>query len=105
MPLIQRYFKQHGFQVTYESFHYTSLLYLSDYGIDFEGGRLIFLEGIDNKPTKNVTIEPRKGRVAIFSSGAENPHFVERVSSGIRYAITVSFTCDHHKSIKDPVVP
>lgn len=50
-------------------------------------------------------MEPRKGRVAMFTSGAENPHFVERVTKGTRYAITVSFTCDVAKSIKDPGFP
>lgn len=37
-----------------------------------------------NEPTKNVTIEPRKGRVSMFTSGAENPHFVERVHNIIQ---------------------
>lgn len=72
---------------------------MSDYGIDFEGGRLSFVD-----TNKNVTVEPRKGRVTVFTSGAENPHFVERVTSGVRFAITVSFTCDVTKSISDPAV-
>lgn len=42
------------------------------------------------------------GRVSAFTSGAENPHYVERVSSGRRYALTVSFTCDPKFAIKDP---
>ena len=49
-----------SFQETYESFHYTSLLYLSDYGHDFHGGRFIFVDG-DNT---NRTVEPRKGILA-----------------------------------------
>ncbi|RZC35993.1 2-oxoglutarate and iron-dependent oxygenase domain-containing protein 3-like, partial [Asbolus verrucosus] len=97
------YWNIHIDKETYESFHYTSLLYLTDFSVDFKGGRLIFLDDI-NKPLKNVTVEPRKGRVLMFSSGAENPHFVERVTSGVRYAITVSFTCDPSMSISDPVV-
>lgn len=88
--------------MTYESFHYTSLLYLSDYGMDFKGGRLVWLDGPIAKPTNNVTVEPRLGRVAMFSSGAENVHYVERVTSGVRYAITISFTCDITKGISDP---
>lgn len=43
-----------------------------------------------------------EGRVSAFTSGAENPHYVERVSSGVRYALTVSFTCDPKFAIKDP---
>jgi len=96
------YWHVHVDKVTYDSFHYTSLLYLSDYGIEFDGGRLIFLDGPLDKPTNNVTLEPRKGRVAMFTSGGENVHYVERVSKGTRFAITVSFTCDVNKSIKDP---
>lgn len=38
----------------------------------------------------------------MFTSGAENPHFVERVTSGTRYALTVSFTCDQNEAISDP---
>lgn len=48
-----------------------------------------------------MIVEPKKGRVSMFTSGAENLHYVEKVSSGVRYAITVSFTCDPSKAIKD----
>jgi hypothetical protein len=51
-----------SFQETYESFHYTSLLYLSDYGRDFHGGRFVFIDG-DNT---NRTVEPRKGISAVL---------------------------------------
>lgn len=95
------YWHVHVDKDVYESFHYTSLLYLSDYGREFQGGRLIFLEN----PKNNVTLEPRHGRVAMFTSGSENTHYVERVTSGTRYAITVSFTCDINKSIRDHVIP
>lgn len=96
------YWHPHIDKVTYESFHYTSLLYLNDFNIDFKGGRLIFIDGDLDKPKGNVTVEPRKGRVALFTSGGENVHFVEKVVEGDRYAITVSFTCDISKSISDP---
>lgn len=42
------------------------------------------------------------GRLSFFTSGAENPHYVEKLKRGIRYAITVSFTCDASKAISDP---
>ncbi|PNF17295.1 hypothetical protein B7P43_G04972 [Cryptotermes secundus] len=51
------YWHPHIDKETYESFHYTSLLYLSDYGRDFQGGRFVFIDG-DNT---NRTVEPRKG--------------------------------------------
>lgn len=47
-------------------------------------------------------VEPVKGRVLIFSSGAENPHRVEKVKSGVRTALTIAFTCDESQAVKDP---
>ena len=42
------------------------------------------------------------GRISMFTSGGENVHFVEKVASGTRYALTIAFTCDSQKSIPDP---
>ncbi|KAF3704715.1 2-oxoglutarate and iron-dependent oxygenase domain-containing protein 3 [Channa argus] len=94
------YWHPHIDKVTYGSFDYTSLLYLSDYGSDFTGGRFIFMDQSGNR-----TVEPRAGRVSFFSSGSENLHRVEKVSWGTRYAITVSFTCDPAHAISDPTLP
>lgn len=91
------YWHPHIDKVTYGSFDYTSLLYLTDYGVDFGGGRFVFMD-----PSNNRTVEPRKGRVSFFSSGSENLHHVEKVEWGERYAITVSFTCDPDYAIADP---
>lgn len=38
----------------------------------------------------------------MFTSGSENLHFVEPVTNGIRYAITVSFTCNEKFGIAAP---
>ncbi|XP_040032243.1 2-oxoglutarate and iron-dependent oxygenase domain-containing protein 3 [Gasterosteus aculeatus] len=94
------YWHPHIDKVTYGSFDYTSLLYLSDYGSDFTGGRFIFMD-----QNANRTVEPRAGRVSFFSSGTENLHRVEKVAWGTRYAITVSFTCDPAHAISDPAMP
>ncbi|XP_077481196.1 2-oxoglutarate and iron-dependent oxygenase domain-containing protein 3 [Stigmatopora argus] len=94
------YWHPHIDKVTYGSFDYTSLLYLSDYGSDFTGGRFIFMDQNGNK-----TVEPKAGRVSFFSSGSENLHRVEKVTWGARYAITVSFTCDPAQAIADPALP
>ncbi|XP_028263636.1 2-oxoglutarate and iron-dependent oxygenase domain-containing protein 3 [Parambassis ranga] len=94
------YWHPHVDKVTYGSFDYTSLLYLSDYGSDFTGGRFVFMDQNGNR-----TVEPRAGRVSFFSSGSENLHRVEKVTSGTRYAITVSFTCDSEHAISDPALP
>ncbi|XP_051694758.1 2-oxoglutarate and iron-dependent oxygenase domain-containing protein 3 isoform X3 [Oryctolagus cuniculus] len=50
------YWHTHVDKVTYGSFDYTSLLYLSDYLEDFGGGRFVFVEEGANK-----TVEPRAG--------------------------------------------
>ncbi|KAK8727795.1 hypothetical protein OTU49_009458 [Cherax quadricarinatus] len=93
------YWHPHVDKETYESFHYTSLLYLTDYRYHFDGGRFIFIDKDSNK-----TVEPRAGRVSAFTSGSENLHYVERVTNGTRYAITVSFTCDQRHAINDPML-
>lgn len=92
------YWHPHVDKETYEHFHYTSLLYLNDFGRDFEGGRFLFID----KNNVNSTIEPRKGRILMFTSGKENLHAVEKVKSGTRYALTVSFTCNLNAAISDP---
>ncbi|XP_068622562.1 2-oxoglutarate and iron-dependent oxygenase domain-containing protein 3-like [Battus philenor] len=97
--LHDEYWHPHVDKVTYQSFHYTTLLYFSDYGIDFQGGRFVFVDEKFNK-----TVEPRKGRLSIFTSGAENMHYVEKVESGTRYAMTISFTCDQQYAIEDPSI-
>ncbi|XP_069510714.1 2-oxoglutarate and iron-dependent oxygenase domain-containing protein 3 isoform X3 [Ambystoma mexicanum] len=91
------YWHPHVDKVTYGSFDYTSLLYLSDYAKDFGGGRFVFIDEGANK-----TIEPRIGRVSFFTSGSENLHRVEKVRWGTRYAITISFTCNPEHGIGDP---
>lgn len=50
--------------MTYGSFDYTSLLYLSDYQDDFGGGRFVFMEKGANR-----TVEPRAGRVRRWPRG------------------------------------
>ncbi|XP_044528701.1 2-oxoglutarate and iron-dependent oxygenase domain-containing protein 3 [Gracilinanus agilis] len=91
------YWHPHIDKITYGSFDYTSLLYLSDYMEDFGGGRFVFMEEGVNK-----TVEPRTGRVSFFTSGSENLHRVEKVHWGTRYAITISFTCNPDHGIGDP---
>ena len=71
-------------------YHYSGLLYLSDYGRDFEGGRLHLLEEGDD----SIVVEPKAGRVVIFSSGKEHRHRVERVTRGQRFVLAFWFTCD-----------
>ena len=44
-----------------------------------------------------LEVEPRAGRIAIFSSGTENTHAVEKVTSGRRLTLSFWFTCDQEK--------
>ncbi len=41
------YWHLHVDKETYPAFHYTSLLYLTDHGVDFEGGEFVFVDGDD----------------------------------------------------------
>jgi len=99
VTLHDEYWHPHIDKETYPSFHFTSLLYLSDYKRDFTGGRFIF---IDEHAKANRSVEPREGRVSAFTSGVENRHHVEPVTGGTRYALTMGFTCDKDKAIRDP---
>ncbi|XP_076804084.1 2-oxoglutarate and iron-dependent oxygenase domain-containing protein 3-like [Clavelina lepadiformis] len=94
------YWHKHVDKIQYGSFDYTSLVYLSTHSEDFEGGTFVF----DDDGDINRTIAPMEGRVSFFTSGSENPHHVERVTSGTRYALTISFTCDPKSAIADPLV-
>ena len=70
------------------SYDYSALLYLSDYGADFEGGLFAFCDsdGVDR------LVEPRKGRLVAFTSGAENLHQVREVTQGTRHVLAMWFT-------------
>jgi hypothetical protein len=62
-------------------YDYSGLLYLSEYGKDFEGGLFEFFE-VDGR--SDTIIEPTPGRLFIFTSGRENPH---RVSDIVRFGV------------------
>eukprot|EP00730_Choanoeca_flexa_P009953 TRINITY_DN14518_c0_g1_i1.p1 TRINITY_DN14518_c0_g1~~TRINITY_DN14518_c0_g1_i1.p1 ORF type:complete len:334 (+),score=76.28 TRINITY_DN14518_c0_g1_i1:236-1237(+) len=96
------YWHEHVDRITYGSFDYTCLLYLSDYGTDFEGGRFAFDDQDWAHNRHTVFVEPIKGRLSCFTSGAENSHHVEQVTSGTRFALTYGFTCAAEHAIPDP---
>lgn len=78
-------------------YQYSGLLYMSDYNKDFTKGRLMFLSSTDEM-TEEEVVEPARGRVAIFTSGQENVHYVERLTSGQRFVLAFWFTCDPAKA-------
>ena len=56
---------------------------------------------VDSADKLNRTIEPKLGRLSFFTSGIENKHHVKQVTSGVRYALTMGFTCDQSKAIPE----
>ena len=92
------YWHTHIDKETYEAFEYTSLVYLSEFEKDFKGGRFIYEKnGIES----GLRIRPQRGLLSIFTSGKENPHRVEKVTEGVRYALTLGFTCDSDKRVNE----
>jgi len=76
-------------------YHYSALLYLSTGdGDDFQGGEFQFMDAAGN-----ATVLPRKGRAVLFSAGQENLHRVRPVVAGVRYAISMWFTCDESRKM------
>lgn len=73
-------------------YQYSGLLYMSTFEKDFQGGRLHFVSPDDFSAVED-TVEPRAGRAVVFTSGSENPHFVERVTGGQRFVLAFWFTC------------
>jgi hypothetical protein len=68
-------------------------------------GKLKFYDNEDdflssNSERPSVIVEPKRGRVAIFSSGPENPHKVDRVESGQRFVLSFWFSCDPKKEFQ-----
>ena len=78
------------------SYDYSALLYLADYGTDFTGGLFAFCDpdGVDR------LVEPRKGRLVAFTSGAENLHQVRQVTGGTRHVLAMWFTSSRHLGLE-----
>jgi len=92
------YWHAHADRNNTSHYHYSGLLYMSDYHTDFEGGRLVFLSPSLSLSSAELIVEPKRGRLALFTSGSENPHYVERVTQGERYVLAFWFTCDVSRS-------
>lgn len=68
-------------------------IFLTRYSKNHIGGKFIITD-VENKKRKNVIIEPKGGRVLVYSSGSENTHFIENIVSGHLSFLSLSFTCD-----------
>eukprot|EP00578_Thalassiosira_sp_NH16_P016919 CAMPEP_0181123046 /NCGR_PEP_ID=MMETSP1071-20121207/25661_1 /TAXON_ID=35127 /ORGANISM="Thalassiosira sp., Strain NH16" /LENGTH=1033 /DNA_ID=CAMNT_0023208103 /DNA_START=49 /DNA_END=3150 /DNA_ORIENTATION=+ len=105
----------HTDEATHDGYHYSCVIYLSSKGVDFEGGDFIFNdpadkgekeesdddyeltgmsleEAIRKTGRKHTPFAPTRGSAVIFSSGWENMHEVEKITSGTRYAVPAFFT-------------
>jgi hypothetical protein len=85
------YWHEHVDTAQYGTFDITGLVYLSTAAKEFSGGEFTFL---DPNGTVKTVVEPRVGRLSLFTSDRENLHRVEKVQSGTRMAFTVAFTCN-----------
>jgi predicted 2-oxoglutarate/Fe(II)-dependent dioxygenase YbiX len=66
---------------------------MSDFGKDFQGGLLTFFDA-ETESVVEQEVEPKAGRVVMFTSGPENPHNVDRVTQGDRFVLAFWFTCN-----------
>eukprot|EP00743_Colponemidia_sp_Colp-15_P004470 GILK01004820.1.p1 GENE.GILK01004820.1~~GILK01004820.1.p1 ORF type:complete len:308 (+),score=33.06 GILK01004820.1:48-971(+) len=94
------YFHPHVDKQNTPHYDYSGLLYLADYQTDFTGGDFVFIDG-----DSITTVEPRKGRLIMFNSGAENPHQVRKVKTGTRYALSLWFTCNPERLFEPRLSP
>jgi len=81
------YWNVHVDEYNVDTYEHTTLLYLSDHGSDFTGGRFVFYDGdgVDRY------LAPSAGTVICFRGDAANLHAVEKVTSGCRFALTALF--------------
>ncbi|EGB07182.1 hypothetical protein AURANDRAFT_65054 [Aureococcus anophagefferens] len=62
----------------------SAVLYFNTIGSGFDGGGFAFVDG-----DGDTVVEPRAGRLLVFSSGCENLHRVLAVTRGTRFAMTM----------------
>jgi len=84
----------HSDESTFKEFHYSTVLYLSTQGLDFEGGTFKWSDPPEapGEPRVVTPVSPSKGSAVVFSSGWENMHEVEPLESGTRFAVPCFFT-------------
>jgi len=106
------YYQPHADGLNTPHYTYSGLLYLSTYQQDFEGGLFRFFDqdpgpldaaGVLSQQRKaqgDLVVEPRAARLLLFTSGPENWHRVERVTSGDRFVFSMWFTCDPRRQFR-----
>jgi len=98
------YWHRHVDTDQYGSYAYTTLLYLSDHGSDFDGGELVFMKDSESEPAVDISaVEPRVGRIIAFTSDSENTHRARRLKRGVRLLLNIAFTC--HPQAAEAILP
>ncbi|KAG5180008.1 hypothetical protein JKP88DRAFT_200696 [Tribonema minus] len=87
------YWHMHVDKESTDHYDYSGLLYLSEQGVDFEGG----LFRMESPP---MVVKPTPGLVLSFSAGRENKHQVALVTEGTRYCLSFWFTCNASRRFK-----
>jgi hypothetical protein len=85
------YWHQHVDKDNTENYDYSGLLYLSDHGADFTGGTVVFQDAATGA---NHTVEPRRGRFLMFTSGVESPHTVRRSFFSLSFLLLFLLAAD-----------
>jgi hypothetical protein len=89
----------------YESaaFVFSAILFLGEEAVDRErlvGGEFGWVDGLDHRPDGTVhlsagtVVEPRRGRLVLFSGSGENYHAPLPLLQGRRTSLQMWFTCD-----------
>mmetsp|Transcript_32871 Transcript_32871/g.103950 ORF Transcript_32871/g.103950 Transcript_32871/m.103950 type:complete len:485 (-) Transcript_32871:1177-2631(-) len=94
------YWNAHVDKANIPTYDYSALLYLNDCHEDFEGGEFEFIDDDVNR-----VVEPRAGRLLLFTSGPENLHRVRKVTEGTRYVLAMWFTCSAIHQYQDDEPP
>ena len=81
-------FAPHCDRANRDSYDVSALLYLSTAGEHFSGGG----EFAFNDDDRDRLVEPREGRVLVFSSGFENLHQVRPMADGERFTVSAWYT-------------
>lgn len=83
----REYWDVHCDKAEISSWDYSGLVYLSSFGEHFHGGQFAFVDKDADR-----LISPVVGRLVSFSSGFENMHHVQIVSSGVRFCLVLFFS-------------
>lgn len=116
----------HADESSNPAYHYSAVLYLTSQGEHFTGGDFVFVDETETQhdaeesfpwartlwpfgtrpsasslESRSLTrIGPRQGEASFFSSGWENVHFVDAVSSGQRFAMPAFFTTSESEKVR-----